>query len=122
MKPATATKPPVRPGAVTKVPPKGSTEVAPDFMRQDIGKGTDTIANEDLDVPRLKLIQALSPELEEFNQLRPGMFLHSAAEHIFDEPFKVVTLFYDKRYILWNPRDSGGGILARADALEESKR
>jgi len=96
-------------------PPVPTSDQMPDFMRADAGLGTDNISSEDIDTPRLKLIQALSPEIQQFNKLRPGNFFHSAAEHIFDEPFRVVILYYDKRFILWNPRDSGGGILARAD-------
>lgn len=91
-------------------------DALPEFMRGDIGKGQDRIEAEDIETPRIKLMQGLSRELESYNELRPGMFLHQAAEHIFkDGKFKAVPLYYDKRYILWNPLDSGGGILARAD-------
>lgn len=93
----------------------------PAFMQQDVGMGLDKIGNEDLDVPRLKLIQGISPELQEFNDLRAGHFFHTSAEMIFDEPFRVVPIYVQKEYILWNPLDSGGGILARAaDAIHWS--
>jgi len=87
----------------------------PDWMKGDIGKGAENIGRDDLETPRLKLIQALSPELQANDELRAGDFFHTAAEHVFRGPFRVVPLYMDKRYILWNPRDSGGGILARAD-------
>lgn len=96
------------------VPTKGSDQL-PDFMKGDVGRGTEAMLPEDTDTPRLKLIQGISPELEQYNKLRAGMFFHTAAEHIFDEPFRAVTLYYDRRFLLWNPQDSGGGILARAD-------
>lgn len=87
----------------------------PAFMRDDVNMGKENIQQADLEMPRLKLIQGLSPELQEYNGLRPGNFFHTAAERIFDEPFTVVPIYMDRRYILWNPRESGGGILARAD-------
>lgn len=109
----------------TKVAPKAnvpavrktaSSEVAmPDFMKQDAGAGREGLDRSDIETPRLKLMQGLSPELETYDKLRPGMFFHTAAEHIFDGPFKAVPLYISKSYLLWNPRDSGGGILARAD-------
>ena len=37
---------------------------APAFMRDDSGKGTEHLGRGDLEMPRLKLIQGLSPELE----------------------------------------------------------
>lgn len=87
----------------------------PSWMAKDVGRGLENIGTEDLEIPRLKLIQGLSPELEQYNKLRPGHFFHTAAEHIFDKPFRVVPVYMDRRYILWNPREAGGGILARAD-------
>ena len=87
----------------------------PAYMRDDAGKGLANIGNDDIVIPRLKLMQGLSPELQEFDGLRIGNFFHPAAEFIFDQPFRAVPLYYDKRYILWQPRDMGGGILARAD-------
>lgn len=87
----------------------------PDFMRQDIDAGKENIHQDDLEIPRLKLIQGVSPELTEYDGLRAGYFFHPAAEHIFEEPFRAVPIFMDRRYILWNPLEAGGGILARAD-------
>lgn len=90
-------------------------DTVPEFMRKDAGAGTENIRNEDIEIPRLKLIQGLSPEIETYNTMRPGNFFHTAHEKIFNEPFRVVPIYTDKRYILWRPRDDGGGILARAD-------
>lgn len=87
----------------------------PDFMRDDAGMGKELIGREDIETPRLKLMQGLSPELETYNDLRSGQFFHTAAEFIFEESFLAVPLYMDKRYLLWRPRKAGGGILARAD-------
>lgn len=87
----------------------------PVFMRNDADLGKEAIGQDDIQTPRLKLMQGLSPELQEFNLLRAGHFFHPSSEFIFDAPFKAVVIHMDRRYILWRPRDSGGGILARAD-------
>lgn len=100
--------------AVAKKPDSSSS--VPSFMQQDIGKGQDRIDRNDLEVPRLKLIQSVSKELDAYNKLRPGMFFHAATETIFDKlPVRVVPIFYERKFLLWNPLDSGGGILARAE-------
>lgn len=93
----------------------GNVTNVPAFMRNDVGMGKENIGREDIEVPRLKLMQGLSPELNDFNELRPGHFFHTASEMIFDAAVFVVPVYMDRRYILWRPRDSGGGILARAD-------
>lgn len=90
------------------------TAAVPAFMRQDAGQGP-SIDRSDLEIPRIKLMQAMSPELADYDGMRAGDFFHTSAEHIFHGPFIGVPIYFEKRYILWNPRDSGGGILARAD-------
>jgi len=87
----------------------------PAFMQQDSGKGLENMRAEDMATPRLILMQATSKELTKNNKLSAGDFFHSATEEIFDKPLLVTPIYYDRRYILWNPRDSGGGILARSD-------
>lgn len=106
----------VKPGAL---PPMefGSDANMPAFMRKDVQAGLtgkENIGNEDIEIPRLKLMQGLSKELEDYNDLRKGNFFHTASETIFDEPFEIVPVYLDRGYILWKPRDAGGGILARA--------
>lgn len=87
----------------------------PDFMRQDADLGKGDILMQDLEVPRLKLMQGTSKEIQEYNDLKPGHFFHTTAEEIFSEPFPVVPLYMTRTYLLWRPLESGGGILARAD-------
>lgn len=126
----TAPKPaPAKPKASVPATVKAKNEVAlddatrnlPAFMQADAGKGLDGMGAEDMEIPRLKLIQGVSPELTEFNELRAGNFFHTATQTIFDEAFRVVPIYVQKEYILWNPLEAGGGILARAsDAVHWS--
>ena len=119
--PAQRANVPARSNGPTADPPRnamaqyGDISNVPDFMREDIGLGKEFIGVDDVDTPRLKLIQGLSPELQAYNDLRAGNFFHTASDTIFDEPINVVVVYMDKRYILWRPRETGGGILARAD-------
>lgn len=92
----------------------GSSASVPAFMKNDLGMGKENIGKDDIEIPRLKLIQGLSPELETYNDLKAGYYLHTASETIFDQPFRAVPIFMDRQFILWRPRDAGGGILARA--------
>ena len=86
----------------------------PAHMQNDMGMGKEAIGQEDMDIPRLKLMQGLSKELTLFDDLKAGMFFHSATEAMFDEAIRVVPILLDKQYILWRPMEDGGGILARA--------
>lgn len=89
--------------------------IAPDWMKDQIGLGTENLSASDGEIPRLKLMQKLSPELEEHNSLKAGDFWHAIAEANMGPSVRVTPIFIDIRYVLWRPRNSGGGILARAD-------
>lgn len=91
--------------------------VVPDFMKADAGKGTEALTAADLEIPRLILLQSLSPEVTEGDE-RPGGFYHTILEETIapkGEALRIVPIFSEIRYILWRPRHEGGGILARAD-------
>lgn len=87
----------------------------PEYMRGKQGAGTENLGTTDMEVPRIKLIQAISPELETFNGLKAGEFFHTMVEESLGKSLRITPIYTDRRYILWKPRKSGGGILARAD-------
>lgn len=91
------------------------TTASPDFMKKYAGKGTEDIQMSDVEIPRIKLLQALSPEVTEMDNARAGLFFHSIAELPISDKIKIVPLYIFKSYILWRPRHDGGGILARSD-------
>ncbi len=98
---------------------KKTTEVAtsgaaPDFMKGHEGRGSENIGAKDVEVPRITLLQSLSPEVTDGDQ-KPGEFYHSIAEITLGKELKIIPVFVSKRYLLWKPRHEGGGILARAD-------
>lgn len=84
----------------------------PDYMRGH-DKGMQNIGSDDVAVPRLQLIQALSPELDEYDDLKAGSIFHSGAGFSLGDRCEVVPLFTTKSYTLWRPRPAGG-ILARS--------
>lgn len=68
----------------------------------------------DFVIPRVKLMQAISPELTEFNAARPGMFWHTIASQNLTDKLLGIPIVIRKTYILWAPRNDDRGILARA--------
>ena len=93
-------------------------ETLPDFMVQDsnLGRlGMEGLSNQDMSIPRLKIMQGLSPEKEQFSWLKNGDLFHTAHEVALPQPLLAVPIIINKRFILWRPRSMGGGILARAN-------
>lgn len=86
----------------------------PEFMKEFAGQGGENIAVTDLLVPRLALLQSSSPQVVEQGE-KIGEFYHTVLEESLGSELKWVPIIYTKQLILWNPRESGGGILARAN-------
>ncbi len=95
-------------------------EQMPDFMKGKSGQGTEALSSGDVALPLIKLAQALSKEITEgtIPDLKVGDFYHSLTEDILGQEFRAAILYCDIRAILFRPRDSGGGILARSDDLK----
>lgn len=88
---------------------------APEHLKSYQNTGMEQLDSSDTSVPRVKLIAATSPELDTYDDLRPGEFWHTVAEKSLGKSVLIVPVYVAKRYMLWKPRDAGGGILARAN-------
>ena len=85
----------------------------PDFMRDDARMGKENISTEDMIVPRVALMQAIHPEVQE-GKAESGNFFHTVLEEDLGPEVRLVVIHHSKRYTLWRPRHEGGGVLARA--------
>lgn len=102
--------------AITKVieKPVAITTELPDYLSGKERLGTETLGKEDFKVPRIKLLQPLSPEIITFmGKALPGEFWHTGANISLGSEFTMIPVIVGKRVVLWRPRDdSDGGVLA----------
>lgn len=89
-----------------------------DLMRQHAGEGLDTIGVQDLLIPRLTILQGLSPQIA---QGRPEFDPNARVGQIYDVGMKecfpsirVVVAYYTRVWNEWMPRGAGNkGIIRR---------
>jgi len=99
-------------------PVTGSTALA-DFgvdIYADVDLGNENVGQEDITIPRLKVAQALSPEIkktkgEYIEGAEEGSVFNSATRELYDMPMTIVPVSYHRRYIEWVPREKGGGLV-----------
>jgi len=72
------------------------------------------VNREKLVIPRIKLLQGLSPEIETHNDAKQGTFWHTILEQSFGNELKFVPVKMRRTFVLWAPRNDERGILARA--------
>lgn len=92
-----------------------------DLLAADAGSGLEDMSQKDVTIPRLRILQDLSPETkkqkDEFIEgAEAGMFLDTVARTVFDGAEGIVILpwSYRRAFIEWFPRDSrkGKGFVA----------
>lgn len=90
------------------------TEV-PEWLKGKSNDAMEGFDQSDFKLPRLKLLQALNPEIQSFQgQAIPGEFWHTIANKSLGQEFRMVVLKPSKRVIIWDPKGGkqGGDILA----------
>lgn len=68
----------------------------------------------DLILPRVKLIQKISPEVDDFDNAKPGEFWHTIVEESLGDNIRFTPILIRKTTMLWAPRGDDRGVLARS--------
>lgn len=90
-----------------------SLDSVPDYLKDSTTSGMEELGGSDFKIPRIKLVQALTPEVRAYPGVAiPGEFWHTAANVSLGNDVNIVVAHASKRVILFRPRESGGGILA----------
>lgn len=96
---------------------KGGAVAAYDYG-DDSGKGMENISKDDLTIPFLKLLQSMSPEIDDSTpqflpDAKPGMFLNSVTQTLYpgEKGVVFVPAITQHSFIEWKPIDQGGGFV-----------
>ena len=88
----------------------------------DAGSGLENVTSEDMAIPRLKILQALSPEVNKADGkyvegANAGDVINTVTSALYtdDNPLVVLPVAYKRLFLEWTPRESGGGLVAQHD-------
>jgi len=89
---------------------KKSTAIAPAGILKT-GRGFEDMDRDDLIVPYVKIMQPLSPEVQDDDvKAKQGDLLNSLSKNNYGTTIKFIPIMFRKRRIKWIPRDEGGGM------------
>lgn len=103
---------------------KTTTEVAvatkddsqlPAYLQNTQAVNEDNFDSSDVVIPRIKLLQGLSSEIEQYDSAKSGNFWHTGLDMDLGPEIKFVIADRRKKYLLQAPLADGQGILARSD-------
>jgi hypothetical protein len=87
-------------------------------FEEDAGGGLENLTAQDLTIPRLKILQALSPEVNKHDgkymeNSTAGDIVNTVTKEIYPEATGVVVIpvLYKRLFLEWQPRESGGGLM-----------
>ena len=95
------------------------------------GAGGEDASAQDMMIPYLTILQALSPQLNkqkgEFIQdAEQGEFFNSATNQTFsgEDGIMIIPVYYQRKYTEWVPRIDGGGLVGEhgPEILEQTTR
>lgn len=77
------------------------------------GAGFENQTSDDYAIPFIQILQALSPQIQENDSLRPGMIINTVTGESFDgkQGVAFVPATTQHVYVEWKPRDAGGGFV-----------
>ena len=90
--------------------------------------GFDTMSADDLAIPYITILQALSPQVRGESKVagaEEGMFYNTVSGLACKGPIYVIPCAYKRAYMEWTPRESGGGYVEEhtdASILEGTKK
>jgi hypothetical protein len=93
----------------------------PDYIRQDSNRGSEEVKSSDMVLPRLEIIQALSPIKELDPEARDGQLFNSVTQEIIGDVAYFVPIYFRMEYLVWQDQDSGGGFHGSFPTLEQAE-
>jgi len=89
------------------------TNEIPDFLKQG-NRGAENVGTDDVIIPRIELIQALSPVRKKsdpayIDGAEEGMLYNNVTRELYGTEVTVVPVYYTKQFLVWKDRKAGGG-------------
>lgn len=87
----------------------------PDWMAADSGRGSENVSSNDIIIPRIEIIQQLSPQ---HNKKKPeyiegaeaGMAFNTGSSTLYAGPVLFIPVYFTKEWLLWRDIKKGGGF------------
>ena len=90
------------------------SDVAPDWLQKG-NKGSEDVTGNDMSIPRVDVIQALSPQIKKSDPAfipgaNQGDIFNTITGHIYGNEVTVVPVLFRREFCVWKLRTAGGGF------------
>lgn len=98
----------------------GDKETMPAHVASGHGLGNENVGKDDVAMPYLNVLQALSPQIESLEGAKAGQLHNSITNELYDAVY-VLNLFYSREFAVFKKRDLGGGFEGAYTTDEEAR-
>lgn len=88
-----------------------------DAIKNDGNMGNEGVSADDQAIPRISLLQGLSPQIDDVEGARPGLFHNSITNEMPDELI-VINLAFRKEWAVFKKKELGGGFQGAYETKE----
>jgi len=87
----------------------------PDYLKDESARGQENVSVDDLTIPRLGLVQDLSPQRkktkpEYIEGAESGMLFNNVTSELYGTSMVFVPVYFKKEWCIWKSQSSGGGF------------
>jgi hypothetical protein len=110
----------------TAVAKTQGNNMVPDYIKQGSKRGSEEVEMEDIAIPRLDLVQALSPCRKKTDSAyiegaEEGHMFNNVTRELFKGSVFVLPIIFKKEYLIWKDRKEGGGFRGAFENMDDAK-
>lgn len=99
----------------------GFATEAPAWMNQGSARGSEEVGANDMVLPRLEIVQALSPIKETNEAAREGLMFNSVTGELIGDTVYFVPVYFRVEYLVWKDQKKGGGFFGSHASMAEAE-
>jgi hypothetical protein len=114
-------------GAEIVAPGGGLLAERPTFLRNTGNAGRENVTQEDLILPRLEIVQALSDQWQPDKPgyipgAKVGDLYNNVTKQLYPQPLEFMVVKFEKQFNLWKLRKFGGGFMGSYPTSADAQR
>lgn len=99
----------------------------PAYIKQNTNRGNENVSTEDIQLPRIEVLQALSPQIKKSNAAyiegaEVGMLFNTLTHELYADRVGITPVTFTTRFLVWVDRkiDNNGGLRGVFDTEQDA--
>lgn len=92
------------------LPAEVADDAVPAWLAKNSARGSENVTSDDVSIPRLEIVQSLSPIRKEDPEAKEGMLYNSVTGEIYGTEVMFIPVMFIKQWLVWKDRKKGGGF------------